>query len=286
MTRLCGFTRETGRVAIGVAIVTQRVSSEDKKVRVKHVSMKLTSSGIVRATSSAGISKRMAHLSDDEVLANLGSVIASRRKITAELVAYLVEVEARRLERREACSSMYEFCCRKLKLSEGSAHRHLAAARVARKYPIVLDLLREGRIHVTTLSMLQTHLKDSNHADLLLEACGKSKAEVELLIRSRLPRTDVADSIRPVPVRVQLGSDAAAAGQSVGAAAGPSVAVDSTPEAVALAAMGQSGAGVSPQATVELHEPWPRVSPLPRSGFTSSLLRALPSRTSSSARST
>ncbi len=120
---------------------------------------------------------------------------------------------------------------------------------------------REGRIHVTALSMLQTYLKDSSHADLLLEACDESKAEVELLIRSRFPRTDVADSIRPVPVQAQLGSDAAAAGQPVGAAASPSVALDSTAEAIALAAMDQSSAGVSPRATVELHAR-PRVSPL------------------------
>ncbi len=174
----------------------------------------------------------MAHLSDDEVLANLGGVIGSRRKITAQLVAYLGEVEARRLDVREACSSMYEFCCRKLKLSEGSAHRHIAAARIARKYPMVLDLLREGRIHVTALSMLQRYLDKENHAELLAAACDKSKAEVELLIRSRFPKEDVADSIRLLPVQACLGGDAAAAGQSVGVAA-QTVAADSGPATLA-----------------------------------------------------
>ncbi len=195
------------------------------------------------------IEKRMEHLSDDEVLANLGSVIGSRRKITAQLVAYLGEVEARRLERREACSSMYEFCCRKLKLSEGSAHRHLAAARIAWSYPAVLDLLREGRIHVTALSMLQKYFDEENHAELLAEACDKSKAEVELLIRSRFPKKDVADSMRPLPVQARLGGDAAAEGQSVGAAASQSVAANSGPP------------------TVELHEPRSRMSPLSAERF-------------------
>ncbi len=201
----------------------------------------------------------MAHLSDDEVLANLGSVIGSRRRITAQLVAYLGEVEARRLELREACSSMYEFCCRKLKLSEGSAHRHIAAARIARKYPMVLGPLREGRIHVTALSMLQRYLSVENHAELLAAACDKSKAEVELLIRSRFPRPDVADAIRPMPVQAHLGGDGAAAGQSV--------ASDSGSEAVAPAAAGQSAPGASGVATVELHEPRPRVSPLAAQRF-------------------
>ena len=219
----------------------------------------------MKLTSSGG-SKRMTHLSDDEVLANIGSVIGSRRKITAQLVAYLGEVEVRRLHLREACSSMYEFCCRKLKLSEGSAHRHIAAARIARSYPMALDLLRKGRIHVTALSMLQTYLTVRNHADLLAEACDKSKTEVQLLIRSRFPRPDIADAIRPVPVQARLGSDTATSGQSVGAAA-QSVAADSGPAAVDPAAAGKSAAGVSRLATAELYEPRSRVSPLSAQRF-------------------
>ncbi len=210
------------------------------------------------------IEKRLEHLSDDEVLANLGSVIGSRRKITAQLVAYLGEVEARRLERREACSSMYEFCCRKLKLSEGSAHRHLAAARIAQSYPVVLDLLREGRIHVTALSMLQRYLDTENHAELLAAACDKSKAEVELLIRSRFPKKDVADSMRPLPVQARLEGDAAAAGQSVGAAAQSGAAESGR---AAHAAGGESAAGVPRTTTVELYKPRSHVSPLSAERF-------------------
>ncbi len=172
--------------------------------------------------NSSSASKRMDQLSDDEVLANLGGVIGSRRKVTAELVA-LGEVEARRLELREACSSMYEFCCRKLRLSEGSAHRHIAAARVARSHPMVLDLLREGRIHVTALSMLQKHLRPENYAELLAQACDKSKAEVELLIRSYFPKKDVPDSIRAVPAQAVQAADSAACTASALQAAGPAL---------------------------------------------------------------
>ncbi len=173
--------------------------------------------------NSSSISKHMDQLSDDEVLANLGGVIGSRRRVTAELVAYLGEVEARRLELREACSSMYEFCCRKLRLSEGSAHRHLAAARVARSYPVVLDLLRKGRIHVTALSMLQKHLRPENYAELLAQACGKSKAEVELLIRSYFPKKDVPDRICALPAQSVLAGDSASCTASAVQAAGPAL---------------------------------------------------------------
>ncbi len=153
------------------------------------------------------ISKRVAQLSDNEVLDQLNIVIGSRRQITAELVAYLGEVEARRLELREAYSSMHDFCCRGLRLSEGSAHRHLVGARTAREFPVVLELLRDGRIHLTGLAMLSKYLTAENHVELLAEACGRSKAELELLIRSRFPKPDVPDAICPMPVRATHAGD-------------------------------------------------------------------------------
>ncbi len=185
---------------------------------------------------------KLDHLSDAEVLTKLDGVIGSRRRVTAALVAYLGEVEVRRLERKEAYSSMYDFCCRKLKLSEGSAHRHIAASRVARSYPMALTLLREGRLHVTALSMLQTYLDEENHAELLSEVCDKSKAEIERLIRSRHPRPDVLDTIRALPAQTAVSGESGrgiSAGQRIDVAA----------------------------ATERPREPQPRVSPLSAGRF-------------------
>jgi hypothetical protein len=75
----------------------------------------------------------------------------------------------------------------------------IAAAYAARKFPVILDLLAEGSINLTTIRVLAPHLTAGNHRDVLAEATGKAKAEV-LEIKARLePRPDVRSSIRKLP---------------------------------------------------------------------------------------
>ena len=46
-------------------------------------------------------------LSDDELLRRLSEIIKQSRRVDAELVAHIGEVDDRRLFAREACSSMF-----------------------------------------------------------------------------------------------------------------------------------------------------------------------------------
>jgi hypothetical protein len=52
--------------------------------------------------------------SNDQLLARLDVVLRSGRRLTAELVAHLGEVEERRLHLEAACSSMFGYCGRRL----------------------------------------------------------------------------------------------------------------------------------------------------------------------------
>ena len=81
---------------------------------------------------------KLGDLSDEELLARLRRHIARGHVWNAELIAYLVEVEDRRLERLLAYPSMWDFCISKLGMSESEAQRRLAAARVVRRFPHVL----------------------------------------------------------------------------------------------------------------------------------------------------
>ena len=48
----------------------------------------------------------LSELSDHDLLTGLTRVVTTDRRVTAELVAHLAEVDRRRLFAREACSSM------------------------------------------------------------------------------------------------------------------------------------------------------------------------------------
>ena len=71
--------------------------------------------------------------SDDEQLSVTRRLIGGERKLTAKLVAYLAEIEERRLHLVAGYSSRFDFCTRALGLSENEAFRRIAAARLGRR---------------------------------------------------------------------------------------------------------------------------------------------------------
>src|SRR5687768_8249889 len=141
----------------------------------------------------------LSRLSDDELLSEVKRLAASERAATADLIRSLAEVEARRLHLASGCSSMFGYCTQVLHLSEHAAYARIAAARAAARFPVVMDLLIEGAITLTTVTLLGRHLTDENHAALLESARHKSKAEVEMLVATLHPQRDVAPSVRKMP---------------------------------------------------------------------------------------
>jgi len=139
------------------------------------------------------------HLSDDELMASLHGLCVDARRLDARVVVHLVEVEERRLHLRAACSSLFDFCVRRLRMSEGAAFRRIAAARLVRRFPSLLGHLESGAVHLSTLVMLREHLTESNVEELVAATSGKTKREVEELLARRAPRADVPATIRKLP---------------------------------------------------------------------------------------
>jgi 5-methylcytosine-specific restriction endonuclease McrA len=139
-------------------------------------------------------------LTDTELLEHVQRCATSERDATARLLAALTEVDARRLYLGQGCSSLFTYCTQILHLSEHAAYGRIEAARVARKFPAVLDLLADGSLHLTALSLLAPHLTVENHAGLLASAKHKSKREVEQLVAAVRP-PPVPSTIRKLPSR-------------------------------------------------------------------------------------
>jgi hypothetical protein len=140
-------------------------------------------------------------LSNDELLSGLQSLLGSQRELLACLLRYLGEVEDRRLHLEQAFSSLFEFCTVKLRMSDGEAFRRITAARLARDFPVVFELIESGVIHLSGLVVLRDHLTAANHAELLRQASGKSKRAIEVLVAERFPKPDAASTLRKLPQR-------------------------------------------------------------------------------------
>jgi hypothetical protein len=114
----------------------------------------------------------------------------------------LMELDARRLYLAEGFSSLFIYCTQALHLSEHAAYNRIEAARAARRFPVILDLIDEGAITLTGVRLLAPHLTVANHRDVLASARHKNKRDVELLVASLHPQPDVPAVIRKLPTRV------------------------------------------------------------------------------------
>jgi hypothetical protein len=138
-------------------------------------------------------------LSDDELLRRVVDLTSRSRRVEADLVAHLAEVDARRLYARFAHPSMFAYCTEALHLSEAEAYLRIAAARASREHPVLLDMLRDGRLHLTAIGLLAPHLTPDNRDAVLARAAHKSKRQVEELVAEVSPRPDSHSLIRRLP---------------------------------------------------------------------------------------
>ena len=138
-------------------------------------------------------------LSNSQLLAEVDRLANSERAAIANLVAALGEMDARRLYLGQGCSSMFTYCTQVLHLSEHASFNRIEGARTARRFPIILSLLADGRVHLSAVRLLAPHLTDANHDALLREASHKSKREIEQIVARLVPRPDVRTSVRKLP---------------------------------------------------------------------------------------
>src|SRR5688572_12753560 len=117
-------------------------------------------------------------LSDDELIARVNAMARTTREVSASLIAHLAEMETRKLYLPEGCSSMFTYCTRILRFSEHEAYGRIKAARVAARFPVVLDRLADGSLNMTAVVLLSPHLTADNHPELFAAARHKTRQEV------------------------------------------------------------------------------------------------------------
>jgi hypothetical protein len=144
---------------------------------------------------------KLTDLSDAQLLESLKSLCRQGRAVLARLLAHLVEVEGRRLHLEAACPSMFQFCVRRLGMSEDEACRRIHAARLARRFPDLLVRVERGELTLSTIALLHDALTDANYAELVEAAAGKTKTAVQALLAKRSPKPDVPATITTIPVQ-------------------------------------------------------------------------------------
>ena len=190
LPRRLRFARATSREVLVRSKHAQRVSGEVEKSRGMREGMTALSS-----------------VSDLELRERLSAAVSTERVAAADVVYHLAELDRRKLYLEDACSSLFAYCVDRLGYSEDGANKRVRVARLVQRFPQVLDELASGEVHLTGLFLLSGHLTQDNVEQLLAEARGKSKRQLEELIARWFPRPDVPATVTasaPAPAQTEL----------------------------------------------------------------------------------
>jgi hypothetical protein len=210
-------------------------------------------------------------LADADLLRRLVDLVSQSRRLEADLVAHIGEVDARRLYARQAFPSMFAYCTEGLRLSEAEAYRRITVARAARRFPVLLEMLRDGRVHLSGMARLVPLLTAESCETLLARATHLTTRQVEALVAELAPRPDVPAVMKKLPQRSISSSPAPKApplASGAELAAGP-VETASRPELVArrvekpaVEALAPARYKVQFTASVELYDKLERLATL------------------------
>src|SRR5438093_13562644 len=103
-------------------------------------------------------SSTRSQLTDDRLLSVVSTRVALDRDTTAELLADLGEIDARKLYVPAGYESMSLYCQQELLMSEDTALRRIAVARTARQFPTIHFAVADGRLNLTAVLLLTPHL--------------------------------------------------------------------------------------------------------------------------------
>jgi hypothetical protein len=138
-------------------------------------------------------------VSDADLIAKVKRLAADERAATTDLLRSLMEFDVRRLYLGEGYPSLFAYCTQVLHYAEHAALNRIEVARAAKRFPVLLEHIAQGNLHITGARLIAPHLTDDNADALLAAARHRSKREIEELIAGLRPRPDVAPIIRKLP---------------------------------------------------------------------------------------
>ncbi len=149
-------------------------------------------------------------LSDGDLMATADRLVVVHRKAAANLLACLVEVVRRDLHLVDGASTLADWCMARWGVSEDQAWTYTKVVEVARKWPLALEMVADGRLSLSGVRALRQHLSNDNAEERLREAAGKTRQELQLLMARWTPRADVPGRVVRLPARRSAAAPVAA----------------------------------------------------------------------------
>lgn len=120
----------------------------------------------------------------------------------AEFLVELAEFDRLGQYRELGYGTLWSYCEKHLRLPKGQCNRRTTAVSLIRKFPRVVEYLRDGRHCMSTVSALKDVLTPENADRLLTQSSWKTVEDVEYIAACERPKQPAPEgTIRKVPVR-------------------------------------------------------------------------------------
>jgi hypothetical protein len=140
-------------------------------------------------------------MSNHELTQSIKKVFHNERHLQADFILLLSEILTRRLHIQMGYSSLMVYCVSYFGLTEFSAYKRMQIARVAKKYPDLVEAIRARKMSLTVAAMIAPKLKDETASQQIRQCLGRSKDQVKKIIAVWEPQEDVKDSVRHMKPR-------------------------------------------------------------------------------------
>ena len=140
-------------------------------------------------------------LTDQALLDQFGRLVHQDHHHTLALLRHIEAIDRRKLWAKYGHPSMFDLCVSRYHMSESTAGKRIGAARTARRFPILFEMVGRGEMHLSGVHRLKAHLTPENHEGILAQAKHKTIREIEKLVAHLAPRPDIPSRLRALPER-------------------------------------------------------------------------------------
>jgi hypothetical protein len=138
-------------------------------------------------------------LSTEELDQSIEKLVLVEKRHVALMIAHIAEIARRKGHLERGYQSLFDYCTRRLNLSEGSVWLRIQVANVCRRFPQILVALAENRLSLTVAGLLAPALTEDNVEKLLSDCAGMTKRQAEEYLVALRPKPVFTPSIRKTP---------------------------------------------------------------------------------------
>lgn len=134
---------------------------------------------------------KLSHLTDKCLLTEMFFLAQRERALLVQVLWHLKEIDRRKLYSDQKCGSLFEYCVKVLKYSEGAASRRVSASRLLRDLPELAENIQAGELNLTQLNQAKNFFHEmgienaKEKKKIIGEIKGKTLKETEAILDSK-----------------------------------------------------------------------------------------------------